>query len=76
MLEQMQAIITQFVEVEKEAIRGESKFIEDLGFNSYDLMCMIGQLEELFDIEMEEREIIKLRTVQDVAHYIENLQIS
>ena len=38
MFEKMKAIICEYVEVEPEDITEESRFIEDLGFNSYDVM--------------------------------------
>lgn len=74
MLEELKEIICEYVEVEPEKITEESRFIEDLGFNSYDFMSMVGEIEEKFDIEVEEREVIKVKTVADAIHYIKELQ--
>ena len=57
MLDQFKDIICQYVEVKREDISEESRFVEDLGFNSYDFMSMVGELEDTYDIEVEEREI-------------------
>ena len=38
MLEQLKDIIVNYVEVKKEDIKPESRFIEDLGFTSFDFM--------------------------------------
>lgn len=74
MLEELKEIICEYVEVDADCISPESRFIEELGFNSYDFMSMIGEIEDRFDIEVEEREVIKVKTVGDAAAYIQELQ--
>ena len=68
MFDKLKTIICQYVEVNPEDIKPESRFIEDLGFNSYDVMCMLGDAETEFDIE-----IANYRTVGEVLTYIEGL---
>lgn len=53
---------------------GEFQVVEDLGFTSYDFMSMVGELEDEFDIEVEERQVAEIRTVGEAVHYIESLQ--
>ena len=74
MLEELKEIICEYVEVEPEKITEEARLIEDLGFNSYDFMSMVGEIEEKFDIEVEEREVITVKTVADAIHSIKELQ--
>lgn len=74
MLEQLKEIIGQYVDVKEEDIHEDSRFIEDLGFNSYDFMTMIGEIEDAFDIEVSEREVINVKTVKDAVKYIESLR--
>ncbi len=74
MLEELREIICEYVDVKPEQVTEEARFIEDLGFNSYDFMSMVGQIEEQFDIEVEEREVINIKTVEDAIKYIESLQ--
>ncbi len=73
MLEQLKPIICQYVEVEPEDITPDARFIEDLHFNSYDFMSFLGEVEETFDIAVEEQEVLELRTVGDAISYIESL---
>ena len=40
--------------------------MEDLGFNSYDFMSLVGEVEEKYDIEVEEREVY-LEELSDFA---------
>ena len=74
MLDQFKDIICQYVELKREDISEESRFVEDLGFNSYDFMSMVGELEDTYDIEVEEREIVDIRTVGEAVTYIQKLQ--
>ncbi len=74
MLEKIKEIIVNYVEVNPDEITAESRFIEDLGLNSYDFMCMLGDLETELDIAVEEAEVVKLQTVGDAIAYIETLK--
>ena len=74
MLEKLKDMICEYVEVDKNAVTENSRFVEDLGFTSYDFMSMVGELEEIYDIEVEEREVVGIRTVGEAIEYIEKLQ--
>lgn len=74
MIEQLKDIICEYVEVDRNVIMEDSRFVEDLGFTSYDFMSMVGELEEVFDIEVEEREAAEIVTVGQAVKYIEDLQ--
>ncbi len=73
MLEQLKEIIVNYVEVEPENIHPDSRFMEDLGFTSFDFMSMLGELEDTFDIEVDQQEAAGIRTVQEAADYLEKL---
>lgn len=74
MLEQLKEIIVNYVEVNPEDITPESRFMEDLGFNSFDFMNMLGELEDALDIEIEQQEAANIRTVQEAVAYLEGLK--
>jgi len=73
MLDKLKELITNYVEIDESEITEASRFSEDLGFNSYDFMCMLGDLEDEFDVEIEESEAFKLKTVSELAGYLEGL---
>ena len=74
MFEEPKELICEYVDVNPSDIKEESRFIEDLGFNSYDFMSMVGEIEEKFDVEVEEREVVNVKTVKDAVEYIRSLQ--
>ena len=66
-------VICNYVEVEPEAVKPESRFMEDLGFTSFDFMSMLGELEDRFAVEVEEQEAAQIRTVGEAVEYLEKL---
>lgn len=73
MLEQIKEAILNYVEVKPEDITPEARFIEDLHFNSYDFMSLLGELEEKLGVTVDEQEIMELHTVGDAVKYLEKL---
>ena len=73
MFERLVNIICNYVEVEPENIHPESRFMEDLGFTSFDFMSMLGEIEDEFDGEVEQSEVVNIRTVQEAVDYLEKL---
>lgn len=73
MFDQLKDIIVNYVEVKKEDIRPESRFIEDLGFTSFDFMSMLGEIEDTLDVEIDQEEVVNIRTVQEAVDYLATL---
>lgn len=73
MFEKLVKIICNYVEVEPENIHLESRFMEDLGFTSFDFMSMLGEIEDEFDVEVDQAEVVNIRTVQEAVDYLETL---
>ena len=73
MFDQLTEIITNYVEVDKEDIKPESRFMEDLGFTSFDFMSMLGEIEDELDVEIVQEEAADIRTVQEAVDYLERL---
>ena len=73
MFEKLVEIICNYVEVEPEKITPESRFMEDLGFTSFDFMSMLGEVEDTFDVEVDESEAVKILTGGEAVDYIQKL---
>ena len=73
MFEELKEIICQYVEVDEDKITEDSRFMEDLGFNSFDFMSLVGEVEERYDIEVEERDVVQIKTIKDAMDYISSL---
>lgn len=72
MFDKLVEINGNYVEVEG-TITPDSRFMEDLGFTSFDFMSMLGELEDEFDVEIDQQEVANIRTVGEAAKYLEKL---
>ena len=59
-------------DIKPDEVKEDSKFVEDLGADSLDVVELVMALEEKFDIEIPDDEAEKIQTVKDVMNYIES----
>ena len=72
--QKVKKIIAEQLGKDVEDIKNEASFIEDLGADSLDLVDVIMSVEDVFDVEIPDEEVEKLRCVGDLVHYIEEHQ--
>ena len=71
--EKMQDIIAEVMNVPKEDITPDTKFVDDLGADSLDIFQNIMGIEEEIDIEINNDDAEKIVTVQDAVDQIKNV---
>ncbi len=64
-------IIAKQLDVDAADITMESKLVDDLKADSLDVVELIMDLEQEFDIEIPDEELPKVRTVGDIVEYLE-----
>jgi acyl carrier protein len=67
-------IVAEQVGVDKDKITKDSHFVNDLGADSLDIVEMIMELEEEFDISIPEDAAEKIQRVGEAVDYIEKNQ--
>ena len=70
--EKLQDIIADVLNVQKEEIKPETTFVDDLGADSLDIFQIISELEAAFDIEFENEDAENIKTVGDAVKYIKD----
>ena len=70
MLEKIKAVVAEQLDCDIANIKEDSKFIEDLGADSLDVVELVMALEEEFDIEIPDESAEKILTVADALNYI------
>jgi len=70
--ERLVSLIAEKLGVEPGEVTPEAKFIDDLGADSLDIVELIMDLEDEFDLEIPDEEAEKLSTVGDAIKYIES----
>ncbi|RMD47043.1 MAG: acyl carrier protein [Aquificota bacterium] len=70
MEERIKEIIADQLGIDVSQIKPESKFVDDLGADSLDVVELIMAFEEEFDVEIPDEDAEKIQTVGDVINYI------
>ncbi len=70
----VKAVVVEQLSIDADAVKMESKIIEDLGADSLDVVELIMALEEKFEVEIPDSDAEKLIKIEDVVNYIENLK--
>ena len=71
MLQKIISIISEYQDIPADTIHAESHLVNDLGFTSYDVVSLVGKFEDEFDIEVPDRKIKLMKTVDDIVKFIE-----
>lgn len=74
--EKVVSVVSEQLGVDKDQIKLESNFIEDLGADSLDTVELLMALEEQFDCEIDESSAEKLTTVADIVDYVQSLEVA
>ncbi|MEZ0536355.1 acyl carrier protein [Caldicellulosiruptoraceae bacterium PP1] len=70
----VRSLIADKLNIDEESITENSSFIKDLGADSLDLVELIMQFEEEFDLEIPDEEVEKIKTVGDAVRYIDSVK--
>jgi acyl carrier protein len=63
-------IISRELDVEKEQVKMNASFVDDLGANSLDNVQLIMAIEEEFDIAIDDEDAKKLNTVESLIDFV------
>ncbi len=69
--EKMVELIVEKLGVEPGEVTPEASFIDDLGADSLDIVELIMDIEDEFDLEIPDEEAENISTVQQAVDYIE-----
>lgn len=74
MFETLKNILVEELQLDPEEIKPESELANDLGINSIELADLVMLCEDKFEIEIEDDDIHKFVTINDVVKYLEAQQ--
>jgi len=72
--DRVKAIIVDRLDVEESKVTMEASFKEDLEADSLDVVELVMELEDEFDMEIADEEAEKINTVGDAVNYINSKQ--
>ena len=74
MYEKVCEILLNSVEEPEGGLKPESKFVDDLKMTSLEIMTMIGDVEDEFDIEIETADLRSIYTIAELETYLKGRQ--
>lgn len=69
--DKLKEILVDVLGVKAEDVKAESRFVEDLGADSLDLVELIMSFEDKFVVEISDKAAENLVTVKDALDFIE-----
>ena len=72
-LERVRSVTADLLKVDLARIGADSRFVEDLGAKSIQSVELVASFEEAFDVEINDQEAFKIKTVGDAARFIDQL---
>ncbi len=73
MKEKVLELISEQFNIPVEEIDEDTSFSDDLNADSIQLMELLMNIEDEFDVELNEEDIISIETIGDVIDYIDSL---
>ena len=70
--DKVREIITRQLDIDPESVQMESRLIDDLKADSLDIVELIMDLEQEFDVEIPDEDLPKVQTVADIVNCLEN----
>jgi acyl carrier protein len=71
-LDEVKEVVCEQLDADAGNVTETSKFVEDLGADSLDVVELVMALEEKFDLEIPDEEAENIQTVADAVKYIED----
>ena len=71
-LERIKKILAEQFSLNEDDITTETSFVDDITPDSLDLIELMMALEEEFDIEIDDDDVEKIKTVGDAVRYIKD----
>ena len=68
MFDQVKEILNKYTEMEN--ITEDLSLTQDLMLTSLDVVSMVGDFEDAFDIEIVDEDIMQMKTVGDILEYL------
>ena len=71
-LGKVKTILSNQFDVDEAELNEDTRLDDDLGADSLDVVDLMMSLEDTFDVEIQDEDIEKIRTIGDLVTYIEN----
>ncbi len=71
MLDEIREAIAEQLSIPVENITEDTRLIEDLKADSLDIVELVMDLEQRYNIEIPDEELVRIKTVGDIVKFVE-----
>lgn len=71
MIDKVKDILSKQLRIEIDIIEDDTNVMDDLGADSLDVVEVLMAIEEHFGISVPDEDVASLKTVRDIADYVE-----
>jgi acyl carrier protein len=64
-------VLLEILDIQPEEIVPTARFVDDLQATSIDLVEIVAVLQNTFDVDIDEAQVARLRTVQDAVDFFQ-----
>ena len=68
----IEKIIAEVVGCDQDIVKDDVNFVKDLGYDSLNVVELVMQIEEEYEIEIPDEDAEELHTVKDLIKYLED----
>ena len=69
--QQIRSIVAEIAEMDEDEIKGDSNFVDDLGFDSMMALEILAKLEKIYKIRIPEEELTKLVNLNQTVELVQ-----
>ena len=73
MFEKLRSIILEYADYPEDKITPQTEFLADLQLSSFDIVTMVGEIEDAFGVEIPTEDLNDLYTIQSLMDYLEKI---
>ena len=70
--EKIKQMLAEQLDADEDEMTMDTNIATDLGADSLDVVQLLSEIEDEFDIEIPDEEIENIRTIGDLTEYIQN----
>ena len=74
MLEKLIDVICRYVDIDPAMLNADTNIRSELGLNSLELVNIAVAIEDEFDVEIPDREVMNIETLADAVKYAKDLK--
>lgn len=71
-MDKLYEILTEYTEVPQNNFKDNTKIVEDLGLDSFAIVSMIADVENAYDIDLQDCDLTTFSTLGDLKKYLQD----